>query len=90
MPIYTYRCPNAHDHDRIRRWLHADDASPCPVCAQSTQRILTAHHALPDGLYSHAPNLGDEAKFQRNLEGIQRLKERIARRKDGEREIRRT
>ena len=82
MPIYSYRDQHGHTFDKLRPWRLADQPAICLICGCEGTRIMTAHHAPPDGVYSYAPNLGDEAKFQRNLEGIERLKARIGERKD--------
>ena len=82
MPLYDYRCPNGHTREELCKYEARDLPLPCPLCFQIMTRILSAHHKQPDGLYSHDPNLGDEAKFQRNLEGIERLKAKIATEKD--------
>lgn len=82
MPIYEYRCPDGHIHERIRRHLERQNPSPCPTCHADTTVLFSAHHKQPDGLYSYDPPLGDPAKFERNLAGIEKLKARIGEKKD--------
>ena len=38
MPVYEYRCPSFHSHDRIRSVTSCDEPSPCPVCGQTASR----------------------------------------------------
>lgn len=82
MPIFVYQCVNGHDTEELRRTDDRDAPADCAECGQPAARTMSAHYRQPDGLYSHDPNLGDEAKFQRNLEGIDRLKAKIGAQKD--------
>lgn len=81
MPLYEYRCPRGHARDELRRYADRDLPLTC-ACGDPLTRIFSAHHRQPDGLYSHDPNLGDPAKFERNLAGIQKLKDEKAQRLD--------
>ena len=82
MPLYEYACPNQHHQLELRR--HEARAHPlaCLACGCPMTPLFSAHHRQPDGLYSHDPNLGDPAKFERNLAGIETLKAKIGEKKD--------
>ncbi len=82
MPIYEYRCEQRHTHEDLRKFEDRDGITTCPECQQPCVRILSAHHKQPDGLYSYDPPIGDPAKFERNLAGIAKLKDRMAEKKD--------
>ena len=40
MPLYVYKCPNAHFHDELKPIaLRATD--PCPECGELAEQVLT-------------------------------------------------
>lgn len=65
MPIYEYRCGEGHLTERIRKYAERDEPLACERCSTPTQRIFSAHHAEPDGIYSYEPNIGSAADFER-------------------------
>lgn len=64
-PIYEYKCPDGHVHELLRRYDERDRKSNCPECRKRATRIISAHHQATDGIYSHAPNVGDPKTFER-------------------------
>lgn len=80
MPIYEYRCPNGHTHERLRRYVERDRECRCLECDELAQRILSTPHIGPDGMYSYAPNVGSKDAFDRKQAKIERLH---SERKDG-------
>lgn len=79
MPLYDFSCPNGHALERIVRYEVAD-AQTCHCGARLT-RLMHKPHCSPDGIYSYAPNIGDEATFERRRratrEGISLIKKEI-------------
>lgn len=85
MPIYEYVCPAGHRSEELRKYEERDTPLECFECERPDvmmRRHFSAHHKQPDGMYSYAPNIGDPAKFDRNVAGIAKLKERMAEKKD--------
>ena len=70
MPIYDFRCTAGHTHERIRSYERRDEPAPCKTCGEPTKRLAPLTHAMPDGMYSYAPNVGDEASFARRLDTL--------------------
>lgn len=66
MPLYEYRCPERHSRERIRKYEDRDAVLICG-CGEPMRRVVSAHHAPVDGIYSYAPNLGDPTAFERKL-----------------------
>lgn len=75
-PIYEYECPGGcGSKELIRKWKNRDEPLPTCDCGEPMRRIVSAHHAVPDGMYSYAPNLGSAEAFERKQERIKRKKE---------------
>jgi len=79
MPLYEYRCPDCGKVvERIRKYSERDDAMMCQDHDRAVvqmERIWSAHHAEPDGIYSYEPNMGSEEKFVRWNAKIEKQKE---------------
>lgn len=65
MPIYEYSCPAGHTHERLRKTEHRDLDVACLECGEQAVRVISAHHAEVDGIYSYAPNIGNPEDFER-------------------------
>jgi putative FmdB family regulatory protein len=74
-PIFEYRCPNGHVTERLRKVEERDQPCPCIRCDSDGERIISAPHVLPDGVYSYAPNLGDAETFERKQAKMERTAE---------------
>lgn len=74
-PIYEYRCPNGHRHERLRSYTDRSAPAACPFCEAAAAPIISAPHVLPDGVYSYAPNIGSADAFDRKMAKIDRMKE---------------
>lgn len=71
MPIFEYRCQNAHTHEVVRSFDRRDQPWPCLDCGEPMTRLeVSRSHIPPDGVYSYAPNLGDPERFERQREAI--------------------
>lgn len=70
MPLYSFRCVNQHVTDRIFHIAERDAVFACPVCGELVERILSAPHVEPDGIYSHCPNVGSEEAFVRKRDAL--------------------
>lgn len=68
-PIYEYRCPVGHEAERLRKWEDRDNLTVCALCQAPMNRILSAHHTEPDGIYSYEPNIGSADAFERKRAG---------------------
>lgn len=68
MPLYDFICPNGHALERIVRYALAD-AQTCH-CGAKLQRLMHKPHCSPDGIYSYAPNIGSEERFERKRTAI--------------------
>ena len=81
MPTFDYKCQNGHIHERVK--IKPNDRNPktCPKCGENATRMFAAPHVPVDGVYSYAPNEGNEEKFVR-------WNEKIAKQKEAEREAR--
>lgn len=66
MPIYEYRCSHKHKLEALCRFEHRDEVQTCH-CGLPMQRIFSAHHTEPDGVYSYEPNLGSRDAFDRKM-----------------------
>lgn len=66
-PLYEYRCEQDHTTEELRRYLERDRPIVCPECGKRAKRIISAHHRQPDGIYSHTPNIGNAADFERKV-----------------------
>jgi putative FmdB family regulatory protein len=42
LPIYEFRCENAHRHDHTLPMSRSDSSLPCPECGMESRRILSA------------------------------------------------
>ena len=72
-PLYVYRCPEGHEVELLVRFKKRDDnLRYCGQCGKRVERQVSAPHIVPDGVYSHAPNLGDPDTFERQHETIRR------------------
>ena len=80
MPLFEYRCPNGHIHNRLRKIDERSDPARCLQCDAMTEPIISAPHVPPDGVYSYAPNIGDPNAHDRRNEII---KERNAAKREG-------
>lgn len=76
MPIYEYSC-GRHTHERLRKYEHRDEPATCLECGEPSERILSAHHNAPDGVYSYAPNTGSPSEFERRYEDARGRSERL-------------
>lgn len=38
MPIYSYRCPQGHDFEKLVQKVN-DDPQPCPRCGQGAEQV---------------------------------------------------
>lgn len=84
MPLYEYRCPDCDRIDeRLRRYEDRDSKANCPTCGGRAERIISAHHRQPDGIYSYAPNLGNPADFERKWEDANQRAEKTGTYKPG-------
>ena len=82
MPLFEYRCLDCgRVLEKLRKYGDRDKPLTCPDCIKHMPRLFSAAHVEPDGTYSHDPNLGSEEKFVR-------WNEKIAKRKEAEREAR--
>ena len=79
MPIYEYRCPNRHTETKLRKRQDSDEPLTC-ACGEPMERIMSAPHCLPDGVYSYAPNVGSADNFERKQAILDKNRER---KKDG-------
>ena len=75
MPIYEYACPTGHLTEKLRKFGERDQAVTCPECGAPMERIFSAHHAPPDGIYSYCPNIGDPERHARRQEQIAKREE---------------
>lgn len=78
-PQFEYRCPNRHTQTKLRKFEERDQPLVCE-CGEPMDRIWSAHHAQPDGIYSYEPNIGSADNFERKQAMIERNRERA---KDG-------
>lgn len=65
MPLYEYRCAEGHQAECLRKYEARDDPANCETCGAPMRRVISAHHAPVDGIYSYAPNLGTADAFER-------------------------
>ena len=65
MPLYEYRCPKGHVHERLRKYSERDEPCICVECDEEAKPILSIPHVEPDGVYSHTPNIGSADAFDR-------------------------
>ena len=65
MPLYEYECPEGHIREELRRYEDRERPAYCQTCLKRMERILSAHHQAVDGIYSYAPNVGDQLKHER-------------------------
>ncbi len=82
MPLYLYVCPYGHRHETLRRYESRLDSSPCPTCGAPADYVISAHHAVPDGVYSYAPNLGSASNYERKHELHRKQQEERAERRE--------
>jgi putative FmdB family regulatory protein len=75
--LYDFRCGNGHTHERLRRYEHRDEPATCLECGESSERIVSAHHTAPDGVYSYSPNLGSPSEHERRYEQAREQGERL-------------
>ena len=75
MPLYEYKCPNGHIHDRLRKIDERDHPARCLQCDTPAQPIISAPHVMPDGTYSYAPNVGSMDDFDRKRAKIEKMNE---------------
>ena len=66
-PLYEYQCGEGHRAERLRRYEARDEPTTCDRCGSAMRRVMSAHHAPVDGIYSYAPNLGSASDFERKL-----------------------
>lgn len=69
MPLFDYRCSDGHTKERLVAWTARDTPTLCH-CGKLLERQMHVTHAVPDGVYSYAPNIGSEAAFSRRLDAI--------------------
>lgn len=70
-PIFEYRCVACrHVQEELRPMVEYRRPGVCQRCGQEAIRIISLPHALPDGLYSYAPNIGDPNTHERRNEII--------------------
>ena len=79
-PIYEYRCPNGHVHERLRKISERDNPASCLVCMGQALPIISLPHIEPDGVYSYEPNVGSKDDFDRKQAKLAKHREQ---RKDG-------
>ena len=72
MPLYEYRCPNGHTHQRLRKITEREKPAACISCDEEATPILSTPHVLPDGCYSYAPNVGTMDTFDRKQHLMQK------------------
>lgn len=60
MPIYEYKCAEAHRVEEIRTYDERDKLLRCRKCGRRMKRIPSAHYRQPDGIYSYDPNMGSK------------------------------
>ena len=80
MPLYEYKCPNGHIHERLRKIAERDEPCTCLLCDEQASPIISAPHLQPDGVYSYAENVGSMEAFDRKQAKLARDREL---RKDG-------
>ncbi len=78
-PLFEYRCPESHTREELRSYEDRDNPAYCQTCMKPMERVFSAAHIEPDGVYSYEPNMGSEEKFVR-------WNEKIAKQKEAERE----
>jgi hypothetical protein len=69
MPLYEYQCDTGHATERIVSYERRDEPYTCR-CGLATHRLFPLVHAMPDGMYSYAPNVGSEEAFSRRLDAM--------------------
>lgn len=79
MPRYNYQCPRGHDTEVWRKMGNRRRAVACETCGKPARLVLSRTHCPPDGVYSYAPNVGDPARFERQLHAIKNGTKVIAR-----------
>ena len=70
MPLYDFKCANGHTHEVIRSYELRDTPWGCLTCNEPMQRVFSASHVPPDGVYSYSPNVGDPERFERQRHAI--------------------
>ena len=74
-PLYEYKCPNGHTHQRLRKMDERDNPAPCLQCDSDAEPIISAPHLQPDGVYSYCPNVGSADTFERKRAKIEKMNE---------------
>lgn len=69
-PLYEYKCKQGHTTSLIRSYDHRLELVRCPTCGGATEYQFPLPHALPDGVYSYAPNLGNPEVFEKRVNAI--------------------
>ena len=65
MPLYDYKCGKGHTTTLIRSYEKRVELPRCKTCGGKTTYQFPLVHAMPDGMYSYAPNLGSAANFEK-------------------------
>lgn len=68
-PIYEYRCPSGCVTELFRPISERTTPTVC-ACGQKAELSVSLTAKRTDGIYSYAPNVGSEQKFERHREAI--------------------